>query len=199
MRLTPLFAATQAHGAEFIDVNGWRFARIFFIEGIDAHAALVAAYAVAPDVVGAHTAVADGGLYRLRHDQFYLSTSPGGERQAQTGLEAAIIERRLFVTVTNQTHGLADLRLIGPQSRAVLSQLCSLDFAEAAFPNQTLKQTSVAKTKQMVVRRDFGPLPAYTLVGAQSLAAYLWEVVLTAGREFGIEPIGVAALRELER
>jgi len=160
--------------------------------------AVKAAFGSAPEKIGGHMAVSAGRLYRLRPELFYLSTRPGGETEARTQLEAAIAAHHLFVTVTDQTHGLADLRLIGPASRAVLSQLCALDFADEAFPNLTVKQTSVAKTKQMVIRRDFGDLPTFTLVGAASLAAYLWGVILEAGHEFGITPIGVEALRQLE-
>lgn len=223
-KLTPLYTTAKALHAEFVEPGGWRLAKWYtkleqelatarervgladvsahgklMIEGAAALEALKAAFGAGPDDIGGHVAVSAGGLYRLRPDVFYLSTRPGGEAEAHTQLETAITAHNLFVTVTNQTHGLADLRLIGPASRVVLGKLCGLDFSDEAFPNLTIKQTSVAKTKQMVIRRDFDPLLAYTLVGAQSLATYLWEVILEAGQEFGIAPIGVAALRELER
>ncbi len=223
IKQSPLLTASHHHGATATEMAGWRFARSYtslesemtaarervaladvsphgklHIEGASAREAVATAFGSAPEQIGAGLHVGAGQLYRLRADQFYLSTPPGGEAQAQTQLEAAIAAHNVFVTVTDQTHGLADLRLTGPASRAVLSKLCGLDFAEDAFPNLTARQTSAAKTRQLIIRRDFGPLPTYTLVGAQSLAAYLWDVVLEAGREFGIEPIGVAALRELE-
>ena len=46
-----------------------------------------------------------------------------------------------------------------------------LDFAEASFPNNRARQSSLAKTRQLILRRDFGALPAYTVIGARSLAA----------------------------
>ncbi len=167
------------------------------IEGAEAHGALVAAYTTAPDSIGGHLAVADGGLYRLRADLFYLSTRPGGEAAALERIERLPGER--FVTVTDVTHGLADIRIIGPASRAVLSKICALDFDSDAFPNLTVKQTSLAKTKQMLIRRDFGELPAYTILGAQSLAVYVWGVILESGQEFDIAPIGVGAMALLEK
>lgn len=224
IKVTPLYAATNALGAEFVEPGGWRFAKRYaeleleltaarervgladvsphgklFIEGVSAFEAVRATLGSAPENVGSGMKVAAGQLYRLRLNQFYLSTPVGGEAQAHVQLETVIAAQRFFVTVTNQTHGLADVCLIGPASRAVLSKLCSLDFADQAFPNQSLRQTSVAKTKQMIIRRDFGPLPGYTLIGAQSLAAYLWNVIRAAGHEFGIAPVGVEALRELEK
>jgi sarcosine oxidase subunit alpha len=116
-----------------------------------------------------------------------------------TRLEIAVADRRAFVTVTDLSQGLAEIRLIGPSSRSVLSKVCGLDFSAEAFPNLTAKQTSLAKTKQLLIRRDFGSLPAFTFAGAQSLSAYVWEVVMEAGKEFGILPIGASAMGVLER
>ncbi len=223
IKLTPLYVTTQNHGAEFVEPGGWRLAKSYgpleqelvtarervgladvsphgklFIEGASVLEAVRATFASAPENVGSGLKVEAGHLYRLRPDQFYLSTPVGGEAQANAQLEAVIAAHNLFVTVTNQTHGLADLRLIGPASRAVLSKVCGLNLADEVFPNLSVRQTSMAKIKQMIVRRDFGSLPTFTLIGAQSLAAYLWNVILGAGHEFGIAPIGVAALRELE-
>src|SRR5262245_24810599 len=124
MKLTPLHTLSQEHGAEFVEISGWRFAKNYasveaemavprervgladvrphgklFIEGAAAHAALVATYAAAPEMIGTHVGLTDGGLYRLRHDQFYLSTSPGREAQAQARLEATIRAQNLFVTI----------------------------------------------------------------------------------------------------
>jgi glycine cleavage system aminomethyltransferase T len=103
-----------------------------------------------------------------------------------------------FVTLTDVTHGNAELRIVGPQSRALLSKLCGLDFHPRAFPNGCAKQSSFAKTVQIIVRRDIGELPAYAVIGARSLGAYAWETILHAGEEFGIEPVGEECLRGLE-
>ncbi len=222
-KLTPLYVTTQKHGAQFVDVAGWRFPRVYTsveqemaaarslcalgdvtphgkvqIEGAEAAAAVRAALGEAPKEIGRGIHVEAGYVYRLRHDIFYLSTPPSQERDALSRLEAALRQAPLFVTVTDVTHGLADLRLVGPASRTVLSKLCGLDFHPEVFPDMTAKQTSLAKTRQMLIRRDFGELPAYNVIGAQSLAVYLWSVILDAGHEFGIVPIGAAAMAALE-
>jgi heterotetrameric sarcosine oxidase gamma subunit len=157
-----------------------------------------AALGVAPDSLGAGVKMEGGYVYRLRPDQFFVVTPPGGEAEMVTRLEKAVADGGAFVTVTDLSQGLAEMRLIGPNSRSVLSKVCGLDFGADAFPNLTVKQTSLAKTRQLLIRRDFGSLPAFTFAGAQSLSAYVWEVVMEAGQEFGIVPIGVAAMRALE-
>jgi heterotetrameric sarcosine oxidase gamma subunit len=222
-RLTPLHDTTQALGARLVELGAWRFPEVYtnveaevtaaragcgladvtphgklHIEGEAAAQVLAAAFGQAPEAISAGLAVSAGHLYRLRPDLFYLSTPPRGEAEVQAQIEAAASQAGVFITVTDLTHALSDIRLIGPASARVLAKVCGLDFREAAFPNQTAKYSSLAKTRQLIVRRDFGPLPAYTFLGDASLAAYVWGVVMEAGLEFGLQPVGVAALRALE-
>ncbi|MGQ0602170.1 MAG: sarcosine oxidase subunit gamma family protein [Anaerolineales bacterium] len=224
LKLSPLLPTAQHLGAEFVEVGGWKFAKHFTsveaemaaarnsvaladssphgkvqIEGEAAEEALRAVFGHAPQAIGSGASTNAGHLYRLRRDVFYMSTSPGGEGQAIEQIQASARKAALFVTVTDLSQGLADIRLLGPRAREVLSKLCALDFAPDKFTDQTIKQTSLAKTKQILLRRDFGALPAFQIIGAQSLAAYVWEVVMESGKEFGIVPIGVAAMRELEQ
>lgn len=224
LRLTPLHATTQALGAHYVDhPGGWRFPGGYTsvaeeiaavrascgladvsahgklqIEGETAFEALRAALGQAPEAVHAGLRGTGGHLVRLRPDLFYLSTPPGREAELQMTLTNTIAALGLFVTVTDLTHGLADLCLIGPASAKVLSQLCGLDLRPAAFPDLAGKQTSVARTRQLIRRRDFGPLPSYSLAGDQSVAAYLWQALTSAGREYDLRPVGVDALAALE-
>ena len=224
LKLTPLHAITQRIGARYVEhIGQWRFPGGYtgvdeevaairagcgladvtphgklYIEGEAAREALQAAFGLAPELVFSGVRGPAGHLLRLRPDLFYLSTPPGREAEAQAQLDAAISRLGAFVTVTDVTHALADLCLIGPASPLVLSQLCGLDFAEVTFTNLAVRQSSVAKTRQLIRRRDVGPLLAYNLAGDQSLAAYLWEALTTAGREHGLRPVGVEALRTLE-
>ena len=101
-----------------------------------------------------------------------------------------------LITVTDVTHGSAELWLIGPNSAELLSRLCGLDFHDSQFPSGTAKQSSVAKTTQLIIRRDLGEQPAYALIGGRSLAAYLWQTIMEAGQDLDIQPVGNAVLAE---
>ena len=94
--------------------------------------------------------------------------------------------------MTDVTHGRAQFRLTGPGTVDLLSRLCALDFDDSRFPDGTARQTSVAKTTQLVIRDDLheGTGPSYRLIGARSLAAYLWQTILEAGRDLGVRPLG---------
>jgi heterotetrameric sarcosine oxidase gamma subunit len=223
IRCTPLYETAQRLGARFIELGQWRFPEMYTsveaeiaavragcgladvsphgkvqVEGEASAQALRAAFGQAPEAISAGVKVDAGHLYRLRRDLFFLSTPPGGEANTLARITAAASQLGAFVTATDLSQALADLRLIGPASAQVLAKVCGLDFRPAAFRDQTAKYSSLAKTRQLIIRRDFGPLPAYTFLGDASLAAYVWGVMMEAGREFGTQPVGVGALRALE-
>jgi heterotetrameric sarcosine oxidase gamma subunit len=223
IKLTPLHAVTESLGAAWVEAVGWRFPKSYAspeqevaalragvgladtsphgkvqIEGAQAASVLTAVFGAAPEHVGAHAAVEAGSLYRLRPDLFYLATPPAGETEACRRIEAAAAAASGLVTVTDLTHGLAEMRLVGPAAVDVLARVCGLDFSDGAFPNHTAKPTSVAKSRQLVIRGDYGALRGYRIIGPRSLAAYVWSVLLEAGHAFGIAPVGVVALHKLE-
>lgn len=221
MKRTPLHTVEQGLGARFTDIEGWEIPEIYMdveaevgaarqgvvlsdetpngkltVEGEAAEAVLKGAFELPAIAVGAGAAVEEDWVYCLRKDFFFVSTPPGGEGRMLKRLVRQA--RDSFVTVTDVTHGRAEIRVIGPASQDFLSKVCALDFHVLAFPNGAAKQSSVAKTSQLVIRRDIGSLPAFSIIGGQSLGAYLWDVLAEAGREWGLVPAGRAALDVLE-
>ena len=135
----------------------------------------------APAEVGRGARDGETQVYRLRPDQLFISTPPGQEAAILAALIATGGDE--MSTVTDVTHGRAQLRLSGTRAAELLSHLCALDFHADHFPHGTARQTSVAKTTQLVIRDDLGNgAPSYRLVGARSLGAYLWETILEAVR-----------------
>ena len=218
IKLTPLHATAQRLGATFIEQSGWRIPEVYTIlEGEIAAAREGLALAdetpngklllegdhaesVLMDVFNLESLqINEGrdGIYRLRNDLFFISTPPGREISTQKKVATASAASEQFVTVTDVTHGRAEIRVIGPDSQALLSKVCGLDFHPSVFPNETAKQSSLAKTTQLIIRRDIRELPAFSIIGAQSLGAYVWDTLMGAGREFGVVPIGRAALAAL--
>jgi len=222
-KLSPLNGTAEKLGAHWTDSAGWRCVEDYGdpaaeaaalraevgladvsqvgkiqIEGAQAAAMLGAALGSAPQAVGDHVFVTAGDLYCLRPDMYFLCLSPGTEARLAASLAIAAAARPDLVTVTDVTHGLAGIQLVGPRALDVMTRVCGLDFSDAAFPDQSARQSSVAKTRQLILRHDRGVLPSYTLFGARSLAAYLWSVLLAAGGPFGLKPVGLKALSSLD-
>lgn len=138
-----------------------------------------------------------GYLFRLRRDLFYYSVNAKDEQVVQQQLLDKLQNAGSLITITNITHGNGEIWLVGPKSSELLSRLCSLDFHDSQFPDLTAKQSSVAKTKQLLIRRDIGDTPAYALIGDRSLANYLWHTMMSAGKDLQIQCIGQQAFEQL--
>jgi sarcosine oxidase subunit alpha len=140
--------------------------------------------------------VVQGGrsIFCLRPDQFFVTTTAELTDSTTAELTDAAEKSADLITVTDLSHGRSQLLLIGPKAAELLGRLCGLDFHDSRFPNQTAQQSSVAKTRQLILRQDNGTIPAYALIGSRSLAAYLWQTTLEAGRDLQILPIGQASL-----
>ena len=92
-----------------------------------------------------------------------------------------------LITVLDLTHGRALVRLTGPAAPSLLAKVCAIDLAGHRTPNGTALRTSVAKLTTDLVRDDQEAVPSYLLHGERSYGQYLFEALLDAGAEFGIE------------
>ena len=92
------------------------------------------------------------------------------------------------VTWVDQTHGRALVRLSGPAGPRVLAKLCGIDLADDITPDGAAFRTSVAALATDVIRDDLpGPTRSYLLHCERSSGQYLFDAVLRAGAEFGLE------------
>lgn len=95
-----------------------------------------------------------------------------------------------FVSVIDMTHGRALIRLTGAPAVTVMAKLCAVDLADRVSPNGTAFRSSVAKLVTDVVRDDRDGTLSYLLHCERSSGQYLFDALLDAGSEIGIEPVG---------
>jgi heterotetrameric sarcosine oxidase gamma subunit len=95
-----------------------------------------------------------------------------------------------FVSVIDVTHGRALMRLTGARAASLLAKLCAIDFSERVTPNGAAFRSSVAKLVTDVARDDRDGRPSYLVHCERSSGQYLFDALLDAGAEFGIEPTG---------
>ena len=222
-RLSPLYQTHLSLKATFGDVSTWQVAQSVSSESVELKAAqegvglsdlsdrakvmvegaqsselLHQALAVPELAINSGTTVDDDiYVYRLRRDRFYVSGPTGEEHEITSILKAARASVNGLVSITDETNGRAEMLLAGPESVTCLSRICGLDFYEREFPNHAAKQSSVAKTRQLIMRRDMGDLPVYYLSGGRSFAAYLWKIIMEAGQDLAIRPVGRNTITQL--
>lgn len=121
--------------------------------------------------------------------EWLLVAAPGSEADVANRVEAA---GEQFVSVLDFTHGRALMRLTGGAAEQTLNKLCAIDLSDRVAPDGTAFRSSVAKLAVDVVRDDVGARRSYLLHCERSSGQYLFDALLDAGREFGIEPDGFA-------
>ena len=99
-----------------------------------------------------------------------------------------------FATVIDLTHGRALMRLTGPQSSPVLAKLCPIDLSDRMCPDGAAFRASVANVATDLIRNDHDGINSYLLHCERSSGQFLFDTVLDAGAEFGIEVDGFSWL-----
>ena len=152
-------------------------------------------YALICDEAGA--VVDDGTLFRLAPNLFRWCC--GTEESARVMEEVARTEN-LQVRIHGMGHALPNLALQGPRSRDVLRKIVFTQPTVPALDDVKWFGVTVARLGDrdgipfMLARSGYTGELGYELFCSTEDAPGLWAAVMAAGEEFGIEPMGSAAL-----
>jgi heterotetrameric sarcosine oxidase gamma subunit len=122
----------------------------------------------------------------------WLLLAPPGTNAAVMELIGAIQDGGL-VSVFDTTHGRALVRITGATAPDLLAKVCAIDFTDEVTPDGAAFRSSVAKLVTDVVRDDRGDSRSYLLHCERSSGQYLFDALIDAGDEFGIEVDGFVA------
>jgi heterotetrameric sarcosine oxidase gamma subunit len=95
-----------------------------------------------------------------------------------------------LVSVFDATHGRALIRITGARTPDLLSKVCAIDLADEVTPDGAAFRSSVAKLVTDVVRDDSKETRSCLLHCERSSGQYLFDALMDAGDEFGIEVDG---------
>jgi heterotetrameric sarcosine oxidase gamma subunit len=120
------------------------------------------------------------------------SAPPGQPRaQALEPERIAAVAPGEHVTWVDLTHGRALIRLTGSPGPRLLAKLCGIDLGDDITPDGAAFRTSIAALATDVIRDDLlsadGRTRSYLLHCERSSGQYLFDAMLRAGAEFGIE------------
>jgi len=121
--------------------------------------------------------------------EWLLLAAPGTARHTAEGICAG----EEFVTVIDVTHGRALLRLTGPAGDQLLAKVCAIDLSDRVTPDGTAFRSEVARLVTDVIRDDVDSTRSYLLHCERSSGQYLFDALLDAGRELGIDEDGFDA------
>jgi sarcosine oxidase subunit alpha len=112
---------------------------------------------------------------------------PGSQDKLLTKCQRLSTECGEFASVVDLTHGRAMLRIAGERSVELLAKVCAIDLGDDFVPDGAAFRTSVAKLVTDVVRVDRDGVRSYFLHCERSSGQFLFDALLDAGNEFGIE------------
>jgi len=184
MKRSALFHIHRRSGAQFGEYFGWQLPASFASpEAEAAHARSQVALAdISFRAKYESVRQPERHWWRLRDDRFLTIGDPPLDSPADA------------IDVTSVY---TNLLLAGPFSCHVLAKVTSLNTSAERLPNLANAQASVAHVHTIVLREDLGGIPAYHLLVTRDYAESFWMAILHAGHEFGMQPLGIEAVKEL--
>jgi sarcosine oxidase subunit alpha len=139
----------------------------------------------------------DGTVSRLDEGHYFITTTTGNLDFVHQWFEWYLIGTGWDVRITNVTAGYGSMNLAGPRARDLLSKLTSEDLSAAAFPYMACRDATVCGVPSVLLRIGFVGETGWEIHTPAEFAEGVWNRLLEAGREFGIDPFGVEAQRLL--
>jgi aminomethyltransferase len=137
----------------------------------------------------------DGGIiddllvYKLADDKFMLVVNASNIEKDFNWMKE---NNRFGVELKNLSDDYSLLAVQGPNSKEVVQKICEkkLDLEYYHF-----MRTKIAGIDMIVSRTGYTGELGYELyfIGDEKTAATLWNILFEAGREYGIQPVGLAA------
>jgi sarcosine oxidase subunit alpha len=142
----------------------------------------------------------DGVAMRLADDRYLVTTTTGGAATVLDRFEEWLQTEwpDLRVYCTSVTEQWAVVAINGPRARDVVSAAgTDVDLSREEFPFMTFRDARVAGVPARLARVSFSGELAYELHVPAWHGLEIWEGVMAAGAQFGIEPYGTEAMHVL--
>lgn len=138
--------------------------------------------------------VDDGVITPEGGQAYYLTTSTGRAGSTIEWFRYHTRYEQWDFHMLNLTDALAAVNLAGPKSRDVLARLTDADLSNAAFPYMGFRNITLAGSIPVrALRVGFVGELAYELHFPASYGPAVWDLIMEAGKAFGIRPFGLEA------
>lgn len=138
---------------------------------------------------------ADVTVCRMAEQEFVVVAPPATQqrdfhylRQQTQGYNAI---------VTDVSSGFAVLSIMGPNSRALLSQVSTADLTNEAFPFGTFQHIELGYATVRAMRVTYVGELGWELHIPTEYALHVYDTLIGAGADFNLQPVGMHALNSL--
>ncbi|MEY4174586.1 MAG: hypothetical protein RI900_1751, partial [Actinomycetota bacterium] len=141
------------------------------------------------------TLEADLTVTKLTDDDFFVVATDTAHRHVQAHLQRHLGGTHAFVTDVTGAH--AQLNVQGPLSRDLLQSITTADLSNEAFPFRTARTIDIGFARVLCVRITYLGELGYELYVPSEQAVHVYERIVQAGAEFGLQHAGLKALASL--
>jgi heterotetrameric sarcosine oxidase gamma subunit len=139
---------------------------------------------------------ADVTVMKISNDKFIVVATDTMHRHVETWLRRHIREDQ-HVFVADMTSAFGQLNIQGPKSRQLLQTLTSVDLSHDAFPFRAAREIDIGFAKVRCVRITYLGELGYELYIPAEQAVHVYDLIVAAGKGFGIRHAGLKALSSL--
>jgi len=142
----------------------------------------------------------DGTTTRISENHFHMTTTTANAVNVLSHLEyyLQVVWPDLDVNVLSTTEQWAGAAIAGPNSRDLLNKLFpDSNFSNEAFPFMGYKEESLFGVPARIFRISFSGELAYEINVESGYGIFMWEKIMSLGKEMNIEPYGTEALSTL--
>ncbi|MBT5052734.1 MAG: FAD-dependent oxidoreductase [Gammaproteobacteria bacterium] len=140
----------------------------------------------------------DGVACRLHEKHFYVTATTGGVDSIYRTMLKWNAQWRLKVDIANVTSAYCAINIAGPKARTVLARVAeNVDLSPEAFPYMGVRTAMLAGVAVRLIRVGFVGELGFEIHAPQQYGEALWDLLMAAGEESGIQPFGVEAQRGL--
>ena len=145
-----------------------------------------------------HTGKLEADLTVTKFDdqKFMVVASDTAHRHVETWLNRNIRHDQ-HVFVTDVTSGYGQLNIQGPKSRELLQSVTSTDLSNEAFPFRAVKEIDIGLARVICVRITYVGELGYELNIPSEQATHVYDLIVAAGKNFGLRHAGLKALASL--
>jgi sarcosine oxidase subunit alpha len=139
----------------------------------------------------------DGMAGRVGENEYFVTTTSSGADSAEAWFKDWNDTWKQRVRIVNVTHVLGAINVAGPKSRGLLMRLTSGAIDNASLPYGGIARLEVRGIPCTAIRVGFTGELGFELHHPASRSVELWDALVDAGRDFGLVPHGLEALKLL--
>ena len=139
---------------------------------------------------------ADLTVTRLAQDRFLVVVGENSHGHTEMRMRRHIGAGE-FVTVTDVTPGITQINIHGPKARALMQKLSFADLGNEGFPFMTAREIDLGYFNILALRVTYVGELGWELHVPSIHAVQVYDLLVEAGREFGLRHAGMQTLNSL--